>query len=382
MTTSAVPPTTVAFVLASYRPDEPAGMERAVAAMASGLRKLGHHAVIITAAPQPRADPGVVTLSELPVAFPCDDGTLRDAIRSAGPALPREIEAALRQHHADVVVYVDALWGLGILACEVRHPARRVLAVHVVGHDADLRTALAAAHRVTAPSASVLAEARHRGYRADTWQAVPNPLLIDPGNASPGREQREHLRLHGPVRAVARLGAEKGVTGLLAAAPLVPGRRTEVVLAAAGFEAMPGSQADLLAECRALAQRSGAVLLPALTLKFIAADNVRRMAADAGESLSGAPPSGFRLVLTLVQDVLIPGRRSTRSRRAQVRGQPDPRPAGRTLTADLTAAARGPVYWQCQGVPPDGRGGAANLNWASSSSASGTPLRTAAVRKA
>jgi hypothetical protein len=117
-----------------------------------------------------------------------------------------------------VVVYVDALWGLGILAREVRHPARRVLAVHVVGHDADLRTALAAAHRVTAPSASVLSEGCHRGYRTGTWQVVPNPLLIDPGDVSPGREQREHLRLHSPVRAVARLGAEKGVTGLLAAA--------------------------------------------------------------------------------------------------------------------------------------------------------------------
>ena len=81
-------------------------MERAVAAMASGLRQLGHQAVIITAAPQQGPDPGVITLTELPVAFPCDDGTLRDAIRSAGPALAREMEAALREHHADVVVYV------------------------------------------------------------------------------------------------------------------------------------------------------------------------------------------------------------------------------------------------------------------------------------
>ena len=93
MRTPAAPPATVAFVLASYRPDEPAGMERAVAAMASGLRQLGHQAVIITAAPQQGPDPGVITLTELPVAFPCDDGTLRDAIRSAGPALARELEA-------------------------------------------------------------------------------------------------------------------------------------------------------------------------------------------------------------------------------------------------------------------------------------------------
>ena len=267
MRTPAVPGTT-AFVLASYRPDEPAGMERAVAAMASGLRQLGHQAVIITAAPQPGPDPGVITLTRLPVAFPCDDGTLREAIRSAGPALAREIEAVLRDHHADVVVYVDALWGLGVLTDEVRHPARRVLAVHVVGHDDDLRTALSAAHQVTAPSESVLSEARLRGYRVDTWQVVPNPLLIDPG-MPPGREQREQLRLHGPVRVVARLGAEKGVTGLLAAAPLAPGRPTEVVLAGAGFEAASGSQDALLAECRALAQASGAVRLPALAWREV-----------------------------------------------------------------------------------------------------------------
>ena len=262
-------PVTAAFVLASYRPDEPAGMERAVAATASGLRQLGHQAVIITAAPQPGPDPHVITLTRLPVAFPCDDGTLRDAIRSAGPALAREIETALREHDADVVVYVDALWGLGILAGEVGHPARRVLAVHVVGHDTDLRTALAVAHRVIVPSESVLTEARDRGYRVDTWRVVPNPLLIDPGGMPPGREQREQLRLHGPVRAVARLGAEKGIIGLLAAAPLVPGRPTEIVLAGAGFEAAPGGQDALLAECRALAQASGTVLLPALVWREV-----------------------------------------------------------------------------------------------------------------
>jgi glycosyltransferase involved in cell wall biosynthesis len=168
-----------------------------------------------------------------------------------------------------VVVYVDALWGLGILASQVRHPARRVLAVHVVGHDADLRTALTAAQRVIAPSASVLSEARHRGYRVRDWQVVPNPLLIDPGDTIPDPELREQMRLHGPVRAVARLGTEKGISELLAAAPLVPGRTMEVVLSAAGFEAAPGSQAALLARCRELAAASGTVLLPALAWREV-----------------------------------------------------------------------------------------------------------------
>ncbi len=219
-------PVTVAFVLASYRPDEPAGMERAVAAMASGLRQLGHQAVIITAAPQPGPDPGVITLTRLPVAFPCDDGTLRDAIRSAGPALAREIEAALREHHADVVVYVDALWGLGILAGEVRHPARRVLAVHVVGHDDDLRTALAAAHQVIAPSESVLSEARDRGYRVDDLA----------GGAQPAADRS---RRHAP---------RAGTAG--AASPARPGqgrrqaRRGEGRHRAAGSRAPGARQAD------------------------------------------------------------------------------------------------------------------------------------------
>jgi glycosyltransferase involved in cell wall biosynthesis len=259
----------VAFILTSYRADEPAGMERAVVAMASGLCKRGHRAIIITAAPQYGPDPGVIILRKLPVAFPCDDGTLRDAIRSAGPSLARELEAALCDHHVDVVVYVDALWGLGILAGEVRHPARQVLAVHVVGHDADLRTALTAAQRVIAPSKSVLWEACQRGYRVHDWQVVPNPLLVDPRDTLPGRAQREQLRRDGPVRVVARLGAEKGVTGLLASSSPMPSRPMEVVLASAGFEAVPGSQAALLAECEALAAASGVVLLPALAWREV-----------------------------------------------------------------------------------------------------------------
>jgi glycosyltransferase involved in cell wall biosynthesis len=103
----------------------------------------------------------------------------------------------------------------------------------------------------------------------DAWQVVPNPLLVDPGDTPPGREQREHLRLHGPVRVVARLGAEKGVTGLLSAPCQMPGRQTEVVLAGVGFEAAPGSQAALLAECQALAAARGAVLLPALAWREV-----------------------------------------------------------------------------------------------------------------
>src|SRR5216683_3134146 len=230
-------PVSVAFVLVSYRPDEPAGIERATAAMAAGLRGLGHRAVIITAAPQPGPDTGVIRLGRLPVSFPCDDVTLRDAIETHRVALAGEVGALLTAHRADLAVYADGLWGLGRLAGAVRHPARRVAAVHVIGHDVDLAPALAATHQVIAPSAAILAEARARGYDTADWHVVPNPLLIDPDTLSrPDARCRERLRRHGPVRVVARLGAEKGVAGLLRAA--VPGGRA--VHVALAWREVPG----------------------------------------------------------------------------------------------------------------------------------------------
>src|SRR5260221_7058903 len=90
---------TVAFVLVSYRPDEPAGMERAVAAMSVGLRELGHRVLILTAAPQPRPDAGIVRLRELPVTFPCDDNALRNASQARQAAIARELDATLASHH-------------------------------------------------------------------------------------------------------------------------------------------------------------------------------------------------------------------------------------------------------------------------------------------
>jgi glycosyltransferase involved in cell wall biosynthesis len=262
---------TVAFALVSYRPDEPAGMERAVAALSAGLRERGHRALILTAAPQPRDDTVILRLRGLPVTFPCDDNTLRNAIQAHQAAIARELDAILSGQQADVVVYADALWGLGRLAAEVRHRARRILAVHVVGHHADLTPALAAAHQVIAPSSAVLAEAQTRGYDPATWRIVPNPLLIDPDQLDlPDAARRDQLRQHGPVRIVARLGAEKGVASLLAAAT-PGGRAVQVVLASAGFEAEPGSQQALLAECRALAARAGADVRPALAWQDVPA---------------------------------------------------------------------------------------------------------------
>lgn len=107
--------------------------------------------------------------------------------------------------------------------------------------------------------------------RAAAWQVVPNPLLVDAGELErPGAARREQLRRHGPVRIVARLGAEKGIASLLTAA--TPGSRpVQVVLASAGFEAEPGSQQALLGECQALATTAGAHLWPALTWQEVPA---------------------------------------------------------------------------------------------------------------
>ena len=89
--------TTVAFVLVSWRPDIPAGMERAVAAHAAGLADAGHRAVIITAdhtAPAIYRSATVAVLTTLKGTFPCDDATLRTAINVSADALRDELARA------------------------------------------------------------------------------------------------------------------------------------------------------------------------------------------------------------------------------------------------------------------------------------------------
>ncbi|MGN2642368.1 glycosyltransferase family 4 protein [Nocardia takedensis] len=257
-------PLTVAFVLVSYRHDEPAGMERATAATAAGLRALGHTAYIISAAPAPPTDTDIVALTSLPVGFPCDDDTLRATVLTHHTAVTAQLAAILTARATDIVVYVDCLWGLGRLAAEVEHSAHRVLAVHVLGHARDLAPALAAADQVFAPSSTVVDEAAANGYRSRAWQVIANPLLIDPDQiARPDTEARDRLRRTGPVRLVTRLGSEKGV-GQFLAAPNPTARPVQVVAAAAGFETAPGSQQQLGAHLRRLARDTGVTLLSPL----------------------------------------------------------------------------------------------------------------------
>lgn len=236
---------TVAFVLASYTQDAPAGMERAVAGLATGLRQLGHRSLVLTAAPS--TDPDVVTLGPVGVTFPCDDNELRDAISThhQDALIANELRQLYRQHDVDVAVYVDALWGLGRLAPQ--HAGRTVLAMHVVGHDDDLLPSIERADLVIAPSQAVLGQAHDRVYDTSCWRVVPNALLHDV--APPSAPRREKLRQHGPIRVLARLGPEKNVRPLLDAGRLVE-RAVDVVLGPAGFETSDGSQAAELARCR------------------------------------------------------------------------------------------------------------------------------------
>ena len=255
---------TIAFVLPSYRHDEPAGMERATAALAAGLRTRGHDAYIISSLAARTTGEAVETLGSLPATFPCDDPTLRRAVIENRLEIADELAGILAARRTDIVVYVDGLWGLGLLAGDVRYRASRVLAVHVLGHAVDLRPALAAAEEVFVPSRALLAEARSAGYETASWHVLANPLLTDPDRLElPDAQARAELRRSGPVRLVARLGSEKGVAAFLQTANPT-GRKVQAVLAEAGFEAEPGSQSALRAHVQAAAARTGAQILPAL----------------------------------------------------------------------------------------------------------------------
>lgn len=256
---------TVAFVLVSYRPDEPAGMERAVAALATGLRAIGHRALILTAARQPEPATDIIELTSLPIALPSDDDTLRNTLLAHRAAVANELALAYEQNAVDIAVYVDALWGLGRIAAEVRSPVRRVLCVHVVGHRQDLVPALVAADGVVTPSESARQDAATAGYPTEDWQITPNPLLFDPEELPrPDAANRERLRRHGPIRCVARLGSEKGIEALLSASALPTSRPIEIALAAANFESALGGQAQLRASCVTAASRVGVRVRPAL----------------------------------------------------------------------------------------------------------------------
>ncbi|MFI8281123.1 glycosyltransferase family 4 protein [Streptomyces sp. NPDC085929] len=264
------PRRSVLLVLASWQVDAPAGIERATAALATGLSEAGHHVVIATAAPEPtgRSLPGVtVEALDLGVTFPCSDTTLRDAINTSADKLQARLRDITERHRTDTVVFTDALWGLGSLDMNLPAGIRRILAVHVMPHAEDMHPAMALADTVIIPSEFVRSEARRAGWAASSWHVLPNALLrvIDPPPAS----ERLALRENGPIRVLARLGIEKGVLPLLTAAAALPfGRALHVQLATAAFESADGSQEKLLGQCRTLADKADHITLSTGTLPW------------------------------------------------------------------------------------------------------------------
>jgi glycosyltransferase involved in cell wall biosynthesis len=258
---------TVAFVLLSYRPDFPAGIERSVAALAEGVRRLGHSPLIVAggpAAPGDTAEPCLVRLKSVSLPWPATARDVESALADPGPVVD-EVRAVLAAHDAAAACWAEPLWGLGWLS-PAPAGTRTALMVHKIrpAGEERWRAALAAADVICPASDWLAAEAAHAGYGGNRWTTVPNALLADPAPVpEPAREQ---LRAAGPVRIAARADPEKGIPEFLAAIPDGWTRPVQVVLADAGFELRPGVQQDVAARCKDQASRRLDVitLLPAL----------------------------------------------------------------------------------------------------------------------
>jgi glycosyltransferase involved in cell wall biosynthesis len=254
----------IAFVLLTYSPNAPAGIERTIAALAEGLRQLGHRAIILTAVgDDEHTDLDVIRLTSVQLPCPARQEHLAAALARPKP-INDEVHSLLLQQNTDIVCWGDAEWGLGHLA-PAPPGVRTVLKVCVLRTDSLFHQALARNPDAVIPNSAFLCEeAARAGIDTTGWVPVPNALL----NAAkpPSIEQREKLRQSGPVRIVARAEPHKGIRELITALPPGLNRPVEIVLAAAGFEYWPGMQDTVLAECAEAARRApgNVKLLPAL----------------------------------------------------------------------------------------------------------------------
>ncbi|WP_331773292.1 glycosyltransferase family 4 protein (plasmid) [Embleya sp. NBC_00888] len=242
----------IAFVLLTHNHDEPAGIERSVAALATGLRELGHRALIIAAGPARTGDgPDLLRLTTLTLPRPALEEDLTALLTDPAP-VEAEVRAILTHHKVDLVCWADAMWGLGYLA-PTPAGTRTALMVHVPRTDAPLHRSLDhRPGRVLTVSAFMLEEFARRGIDTEAWATLPNALMHTVAPPSP--DEREALRERGPVRIVARAEPQKGIAELLQAYPAGGvGRPLQIVLAQAGFEYWPGMQNEVVAKCRALA---------------------------------------------------------------------------------------------------------------------------------
>lgn len=250
----------IGLVFTPYRPDEPAGIERSIAALADGLEQLGHEVTIIAAGPAPHPDDlRVLRLRSLrlpPLLHP----DAFDIALAQASGLAAELDAIGHQRRFDIVCWMDSLWGLGFLGRP--HAPRTGLMVHVLaGCEPQIGTALRQRPDVVlAPSETVIEQAVARGFPARRWRVVPNALhLAGSPFTAPPLDIREILRRGGPVRVLARFAPDKGVVPLLHQVPAWWRRPIEAALAEAGFEYYPGMHAELWRSYRATADISPAV---------------------------------------------------------------------------------------------------------------------------
>ncbi|MFE0776529.1 glycosyltransferase family 4 protein [Streptomyces sp. NPDC058861] len=278
----------IAFVLLTHNPDEPAGIERSIAALAEGLRGLGHPALIVAAGPATTSDPAeLIRLKSLALPRPAVEEDLARLLVDPAP-VNAEVSGLLAEHRVDLVCWVDAVWGLGYLSPAPAGTATALM-VHVPRTDAPLQQSLARRPgRVVTVSPFMVRELARQGIDTASWAVVPNALLHELPPPTPAA--REELRRSGPVRIVARAEPHKGIAELLHAFPRTLSRPVEIVLAEAGFEYWPGMQQDVIAECEALAKELEKVrILPGMLWQDVPAF----LAGAAATVVSSTSPETF-----------------------------------------------------------------------------------------
>lgn len=252
----------IAFVLLTYGVNEPAGIERSIAALSEGCRRLGHRSLIVTAATAKTDDASdVVGLETVHLPRPAVEDDLLRILSNTDPVCA-EVRSLLRQEHIDLVCWADVSWGLGFLS-PAPAGVHTLLRLGVLRTDALMHAALAHRPQVFTCSPFLIESAQAAGLDVTGWQTIPNTLYARA--EPPGPVEREHLRREGPVRIAARAEPHKGVAEFIDAVPRSCTREVEIALAPASFEYWRGMQDDVLADCGQRARRSPSVrVVPSL----------------------------------------------------------------------------------------------------------------------
>lgn len=242
-------------MLLSFRRDEPAGIERSVAALVDGLEMLDHRALVVSARQSDPAD------CHLQIELP-GEATEADLERALSSGGAERLALLLKRLRPDVVCWCDAAWGVGAHADAVwQGPS--VLAIHVPRFDPVLSAAIRQADLVLAPSHYVVSALRQGGIVPANVAVLRNALAFNPQQLT--SPDRQDLRERGPVRVISRLEPQKGTVEFITGLPRASNRTVEIVLAAASFEYEAGMQTNVYQECvEAAGDRSFVRFLPSL----------------------------------------------------------------------------------------------------------------------